>query len=450
MVLIHGGGLGWLSLGDDGSCEEPAAQWLRAAAPQSVADALVFDCPPEGAAAPEQSASAQLLRSEGKPTGQIWVLFCVESSVRFPLLKLPAYLALFDVVVSVSPQTADVTFSYMPRQLSLFQTPPPMLQAGSGARGGSTLATAAGDAGLLGGLAVWIASNCAEPRLGRVQSLAQALRRLAGRDADATRLLASHGACLRNRPWPSDEALGHPVHGSRKMALLRRYKFTLAYENSRAKGYVTEKFFQPLVAGSVPVYWGAPDVAQFAPHTHSYIDASTFRDADALAQHLLYLDRNDTAYQEYLAWKQDAAAGNWRQEFRAAAATSGVVGDVYGEAAHHCGTACQWRYDPCRVNAAIRARLSAARASAPAPPTPSGLIERLPDEVISESEEDVCDEVSGTGVAPSLRLSDGVLADGQATWWLPVRFGSNTTHLLRLSASMPADGRAVGACALYA
>ena len=69
----------------------------------------------------------------------------------------------------------------------------------------------------------------------------------------------SYGTCLQNKPWPEGLA---PLHGSRKLSLLARYKFTLAFENSRAAGYVTEKLFQPLIAGSLPIYWGAPDVAR--------------------------------------------------------------------------------------------------------------------------------------------------------------------------------------------
>jgi Glycosyltransferase family 10 (fucosyltransferase) C-term len=40
-------------------------------------------------------------------------------------------------------------------------------------------------------------------------------------------------------------------HGqSTKLEAIRRYRFTVAFENSRAQDYVTEKFFQPLIAGS--------------------------------------------------------------------------------------------------------------------------------------------------------------------------------------------------------
>lgn len=39
-----------------------------------------------------------------------------------------------------------------------------------------------------------------------------------------------------------------------KVEALKRYKFSLAFENSNEEDYVTEKFFQSLVAGINPDY----------------------------------------------------------------------------------------------------------------------------------------------------------------------------------------------------
>lgn len=43
-----------------------------------------------------------------------------------------------------------------------------------------------------------------------------------------------------------------------KKAYLRKFKFTIAFENSRRAGYVTEKLFDPFAADTVPIYWGDP------------------------------------------------------------------------------------------------------------------------------------------------------------------------------------------------
>jgi hypothetical protein len=322
------------------------------------------------------SHPSSILLQEGKTRRQVWVLFCAESAARYPLMLDAEFLSRFDLVVASTP-TADLHFSYMPSNTSLFASPiVPKTE-----------------------LAVWIASNCVESRLGRVARLISALEDAAGRGDDLHRF----GSCLHNRDWSSEDGR-LPLYGSAKLRLLQRYKFTIAYENSHAQGYVTEKFYQPLIAGSVPVYWGAPDITSFAPNSNSYIDASKYKSEAELAEYLLYLDRNDTAYAELLDWKVEAASGRFEATFSAAAASSSIVGPYYGEAAHHCGHKCQWLFDPGPLNELIRAKLS---------PTGGGIAQAL----------------------PANRVGDGVLGTDEAVWWLPVHAGVDSLHLIRLSPS---------------
>ena len=70
-----------------------------------------------------------------------------------------------------------------------------------------------------------------------------------------------------------------------KLEVLRRYRFNLAFENCIDRDYVTEKWFDCLLAGCVPVYAGAPNIADFAPGPDSYVDALAF-EPEALARHL--------------------------------------------------------------------------------------------------------------------------------------------------------------------
>ena len=48
--------------------------------------------------------------------------------------------------------------------------------------------------------------------------------------------------------------IGGPVPRSQTGAFLARHKFTIAFENSRAEGYITEKLVQAFLNGAVPVY----------------------------------------------------------------------------------------------------------------------------------------------------------------------------------------------------
>ncbi|MCP4403389.1 MAG: hypothetical protein GY801_39540 [bacterium] len=82
------------------------------------------------------------------------------------------------------------------------------------------------------------------------------------------------------------------------------YKFDLAFENAIARDSVTEKFFDPLVAGCIPVYLGAPNINEYTPGKHCFINISNFLGPKELADDLIQLDKNDTEYQQYLAWKR--------------------------------------------------------------------------------------------------------------------------------------------------
>ncbi|KAL7642684.1 UNVERIFIED_CONTAM: hypothetical protein RMT77_007249 [Armadillidium vulgare] len=82
------------------------------------------------------------------------------------------------------------------------------------------------------------------------------------------------------------------------------YKFYLAFENNFCKDYVTEKFFNSLGYFIIPVVRGSGDYAAIAP-PHSYINALDFKTPKDLANYLIYLSKNDSAYTEYFKWKKD-------------------------------------------------------------------------------------------------------------------------------------------------
>ncbi|EUB56139.1 Glycoprotein 3-alpha-L-fucosyltransferase A [Echinococcus granulosus] len=84
------------------------------------------------------------------------------------------------------------------------------------------------------------------------------------------------------------------------------YKFYLAFENSNCRYYITEKVtVNALRNGMVPIVLGAykEDYESVLP-PYSYINVDDFKSISELVQYLLYLDRNDTAYAEYFAWKE--------------------------------------------------------------------------------------------------------------------------------------------------
>jgi hypothetical protein len=84
-----------------------------------------------------------------------------------------------------------------------------------------------------------------------------------------------------------------------KIEFIKDYKFTLAFENSSSPGYTTEKIVEAMMAGSIPIYWGNPDVAKdFNPK--SFINVTDFPSFEAAINHILEIDCNDELYLSYL------------------------------------------------------------------------------------------------------------------------------------------------------
>eukprot|EP00250_Pteridium_aquilinum_P008599 c18066_g1_i1 orf=852-2411(+) len=105
----------------------------------------------------------------------------------------------------------------------------------------------------------------------------------------------SYGACLRNQD-------GHAVN---KLETIRDYKFSLAFENSNEDDYVTEKFWQSLVAGTVPVVIGAPNIYDFAPSSKSILHITSISDIEHVANQMKHLATHEDAYNASLSWKYE-------------------------------------------------------------------------------------------------------------------------------------------------
>ncbi|GMJ09780.1 fucosyltransferase 12 [Hibiscus trionum] len=97
-----------------------------------------------------------------------------------------------------------------------------------------------------------------------------------------------------------------------KVETLKRYKFSLAFENTNEEDYVTEKFFQSLVAGSVPVVVGAPNIEDFAPSPGSYLHIKELEDIHSVAERMKYLVKNPDAYNQSLRWKYEGPSDSFK------------------------------------------------------------------------------------------------------------------------------------------
>lgn len=71
-----------------------------------------------------------------------------------------------------------------------------------------------------------------------------------------------------------------------------RYSFALCYENMAMSGYITEKIFDALFSGCVPIYWGAPNISDFIP-ADCFIDRREFSTCAEAIDHCIAMPDSD-------------------------------------------------------------------------------------------------------------------------------------------------------------
>ena len=87
--------------------------------------------------------------------------------------------------------------------------------------------------------------------------------------------------------------IGGPIE--QKMPFIKEGKFHLAFENSSAPGYVTEKILHAFAARTIPVYWGAPDVVEDF-NSKAFINCHEYESLADVVKKIKELDRDDAAY----------------------------------------------------------------------------------------------------------------------------------------------------------
>jgi len=97
--------------------------------------------------------------------------------------------------------------------------------------------------------------------------------------------------------------IGHKV--GNKIEFLKSYKFDIAFENTKAIGYTTEKIIHSMQSMTIPLYWGNVEVYKdFNPDSYIHVNENNFKES---LKKIEYLDNNDTAYFEMLnqPWFKD-------------------------------------------------------------------------------------------------------------------------------------------------
>ena len=98
-----------------------------------------------------------------------------------------------------------------------------------------------------------------------------------------------------------------------KLEVLKNYRFCIAYENcNHARGYITEKMLDCLLAGVVPVYLGAPNVTDHIP-AECFVDMRNFKYYEDLLEFLNNIDYD--AYMRYMTAIHDFIASPQAEQF---------------------------------------------------------------------------------------------------------------------------------------
>jgi hypothetical protein len=134
---------------------------------------------------------------------------------------------------------------------------------------------------------VYVQSNC-----GAVSGRDDILRRV----SELGVTLAARGACLNNGPMlPREQS---------KRDVIRAYKFCATMENSVGVDYVSEKMWDGLAAGCLPIYYGAPNIQEHLPSPNAVIDyVALGATPEALAAEVKRLTGDKAAYEAAMAWR---------------------------------------------------------------------------------------------------------------------------------------------------
>lgn len=91
--------------------------------------------------------------------------------------------------------------------------------------------------------------------------------------------------------------VGSPVKS--KLDFQKKYKFSLAFENSVSNGYTTEKIIDAFAAGGIPIYWGDPTIEKTF-NKKSFINANNFTSDKDLIDYIKKVDNNDNLFLSYI------------------------------------------------------------------------------------------------------------------------------------------------------
>jgi hypothetical protein len=144
-------------------------------------------------------------------------------------------------------------------------------------------------------LLLWFVSNCNETSSTGRRDFAHRLMKYMPPDS-----VHIYGHCGTPSPCP-----GRNESDACYTKLFSKYKFYAAFENTGCEGYVTEKFWRPLIHGMVPLVFGGLARKDYSTRTgvpaDAYLSVDDFSSMQELADRLKNM--GDEEYNQFFAWR---------------------------------------------------------------------------------------------------------------------------------------------------
>ncbi|KAF9200950.1 4-alpha-L-fucosyltransferase [Podila verticillata] len=220
----------------------------------------------------EQPPFYDIRRMPPRLAHQSWVLeYGGENVDYYPHIALPTFLQQFDLTMGTPGSLFDIS-------IPLYGITEEMLQDMVNAQPQVPFHAVPEH------YLAWATSNC-WPRNKRNELMQELIDKIGAH---------SYGSCLHNIDFPGTNGR---YDYTAKMQVLAGYPFTFVGENANCQTYVSEKVYNALQSGSIPIYYGAPDIAEYVPEG-SYINVNDFKDMDELIAYIKTVDRS-----QYYKWK---------------------------------------------------------------------------------------------------------------------------------------------------
>ena len=94
--------------------------------------------------------------------------------------------------------------------------------------------------------------------------------------------------------------VGGPVRDKKKF--LRKYKFSIAMENTKSDGYISEKIIDAFLAGNIPIYYGDYMVEEYI-NPKAFILIKGEKDMMEKIEYIKKIDNDDELYRSFLREK---------------------------------------------------------------------------------------------------------------------------------------------------